>query len=223
MSDKVLKDLLSLKPDARYLRIDHPIYDHFGEKPERATACRKLALDPVKKNILFFGFIRDYKGLDLLLEAAALLPADYTVIVAGEVYGSFDKYAALIEKLGLQQTVALFNQYIGDEEVPLYFGASDVCVLPYRSATQSGITSMAMHFAVPVIATNVGGLSELVHHEKSGLIVPQPDPQQIAVAIRRYFEQGLAEKFILALEEEKKAHSWEAFSTKLLQFAQTLR
>jgi glycosyltransferase involved in cell wall biosynthesis len=223
MSDSVLKDLLSLKPDARYLRIDHPLYDHFGEKTERAEACRKLGIDPSKKTVLFFGFIRDYKGLDLLLEAAAQLPDDYTVIVAGEVYGSFDKYSEIIEKLGISEKIALFNQYIGDEDVPLYFSASDVCVLPYKSATQSGITSIAMHFTVPVIATDVGGLSELVKHERTGLIVEKPEASLIAGSIRRFFTEDFQEKFTAALEEEKKAHSWQAFTRKLLDFADSLR
>lgn len=219
MSDSVLNDLLSLKPDAKYLRIDHPVYDHFGAPLDRAEACAKLGLDPRKKNVLFFGFIRDYKGLDLLLDAAATLPDDYCVLVAGEVYGSFDKYEEQIRRLNLGDRVKLFNHYIGDDQVPDYFSAADVCVLPYKSATQSGITSIAMHFGLPIIATDVGGLKELVHHEQTGLIVPQPEAGQIAATIRRYFDEELKDSFSRALEEEKKAHSWENFSAKLIDFS----
>lgn len=223
MSDSVLKDLLSIKPDARYLRIDHPLYDHFGEKLDREEACKQLQLDPSKKLILFFGFIRDYKGLDLLLDAASQLPDDYCIIVAGEVYGSFEKYDQQIKRLGIASKIKLFNHYIGDQEVPLYFSAADVCVLPYKSATQSGITSIAMHFNLPIIATDVGGLKELVQHERTGLVVEHPDSGLIANAIQRYFNETLKSGFQDAIELEKQQHSWANFALKLTEFAVGLK
>ena len=223
MSDSVLADLLTLKPDAKYLRADHPLYDHFGEKLNREEACSRLGLDPSKKIVLFFGFIRDYKGLDILLDAAANLPEDYTIVVAGEVYGSFEKYEKQIAALGIASRVKLFNHYIGDNEVPAYFSASDVCVLPYKTATQSGITSIAMHFSLPVIATDVGGLSELVHHEKTGLIVEKPEAALLSDSLVRYFDQNLKEQFISQLEIEKKEHSWSLFAAKLIAFSKELR
>ena len=222
MSDSVLADLLSLKPDAKYLRIDHPVYDHFGEQLDREVACKQLGLDPDKKIVLFFGFIRDYKGLDLLLDAAAQLPDDYCIVVAGEVYGSFDKYDEQIKQLGIAHKIKLFHQYIGDQDVPVYFSAADVCVLPYKSATQSGITSIAMHFNLPIIATDTGGLKELVHHEKTGLIVPQPTAPLIATTIRRYFDEDLKTGFAAALQEEKHHHSWSNFASKLIEFSHTI-
>lgn len=222
MSDSVLNDLLSLKPDARYLRIDHPLYDHFGEAFPREKACAELGLDRAKKLVLFFGFIRDYKGLDLLLDATAELPDDYTVIVAGEVYGSFDKYQEQIDRLGIGRKVKLFNRYIGDHEVPLFFSAADVCILPYKSATQSGITSIAMHFALPIIATDTGGLKELIHHNQTGLIVDRPDSKLIRNAIIEYFEKGLKQPFSEALEKEKAEHSWSNFVSKLIGFSKEL-
>lgn len=222
MSDSVLADLLSLKPDAKYLRIDHPLYDHFGERLERETACAKLGIDPAKKIILFFGFIRDYKGLDILLDATASLSDDYCVVVAGEVYGSFEKYEQQIKKLGIEDKLKLFNHYIGDQEVPLYFSAADVCVLPYKSATQSGITSIAMHFNLPIIATDTGGLKELVQHEKTGLIVDQPDATLLTQAFQRYFNEGLKEAFAQQLEVEKTKHSWANFATKLVDFSKEI-
>lgn len=222
MSDSVLNDLLSYRPDAQYIRLDHPVYDNFGQKMSRDVACAQLQLDPNQKHVLFFGFIRDYKGLDILLDAVNSLPEDYTVIVAGEVYGSFDKYDEQIDSLGIRDRIRLFNRYISDAEVPAFFSAADVCVLPYKSATQSGITAIAMHFGLPVIATDTGGLSELVLHERTGLIVPEPEPIQLATAIRRYFDEELKEGFIVQLEEEKKRLSWSAFSKQLVDFIATV-
>jgi glycosyltransferase involved in cell wall biosynthesis len=223
MSDSVLDDLLSLKPDARYLRIDHPLYDHFGEGISRDEACKKLGLDPAKKILLFFGFIRDYKGLDILLESAAQLPDDYCVVVAGEVYGSFDNYRRQIERLGIGGKVKLFNNYIRDGEVPLFFSATDVCVLPYKSATQSGITAIALHFNLPVIATDTGGLKETVHDGRTGLIVAQPQPDLLTAAILRYFREGLKEQFSAAIEQEKYGHSWANFAAKLIEFSTEIK
>ncbi len=222
MSDSVLADLLSLKPDAKYLRIDHPLYDHFGEKLERSAACEQLGIDPTKKIILFFGFIRDYKGLDILLDATASLPDDYCVVVAGEVYGSFDKYEQQIKKLGIRDKLRLFNQYISDQEVPVYFSGADVCVLPYKSATQSGITAIAMHFNLPVIATDTGGLKELIHHEKTGLIVDFPEAGLLLEAMRRYFDEGFKQLFAQNIEAEKTKHSWANFAAKLVEFSKEI-
>lgn len=223
MSDSVLNDLLSLKPDAKYLRIDHPLYDHFGAQLERTEACTQLGLDPEQKIVLFFGFIRDYKGLDLLLDAAAQLPDDYCIVVAGEVYGSFEKYTSQIRRLGIAGKIKLFNHYIGDNEVPAYFSAADVCVLPYKSATQSGITSIAMHFELPIIATDTGGLKELVLHEKTGLIVEKPDAGLIAESIAGYFSRNLKNAFREVIRQEKGKHSWANFAAELMDFAQSLR
>lgn len=222
MSDTVLNDLLTFRPEAKYLRIDHPVYDHFGAAVPKEKACVELGLDPSKKQVLFFGFIRDYKGLDVLLEATAGLPDDYTVIVAGEVYGSFDKYQEQIDRLGISSKVKLFNRYIGDQEVPLFFSAADVCILPYKSATQSGITSIAMHFALPIIATDTGGLKELIHHNETGLIVERPDSTLIRQAIIEYFTKGMRQQFSEALEKEKTEHSWSNFVTRLIGFSKEL-
>lgn len=222
MSDSVLADLLSLKPDAKYLRIDHPLYDHFGKRLTREDACVRLGIDPSKKIILFFGFIRDYKGLDILLDATASLSDDYCVVVAGEVYGSFEKYDQQIKKLGIQNKLKLFNNYISDQEVPVYFSAADVCALPYKSATQSGITAIAMHFNLPVIATDTGGLKELIHHGKTGLIVDQPDAALLTQAFQRYFNEGLKEPFAQQLEVEKTKDSWANFAAKLIDFSKEI-
>lgn len=222
MSDSVLNDLLSLKPDAKYLRIDHPVYNQFGARTPHEEALSKLKLDPAKKYLLFFGFIREYKGLDLLIESLNHLDDDIHVIVAGETYGSFDAYTNLISKHGLTDRVHLFNQYISDEEVTTYFSASDVCILPYKSATQSGITAIAHHFEVPIIATDVGGLKEKVKDGINGLIVPKPDSIQIADAVKKYYQENLTEEFREAIREDNALNTWENFAEKIIEFAKSI-
>lgn len=223
MSDKVLDDLLTIKPDAKYLRINHPLYDHFGAKRPRLESCEKLGLDPERKIVLFFGFIRDYKGLDLLIEAAQYLDSGYQVVVAGEVYGSFEKYQNQIDRLKVADRIKLFNHYIGDDEVPYYFSAADVCVLPYKSATQSGITSISFHFELPMIATDVGGLKETIIDGKYGIIVPEAEAKAIAGSIKKYFDDELKETFSSELKNYRIEHSWERFVSKTLVFAEELQ
>ena len=222
MSDAVLKDLLSIVPDAQYLRVNHPVYNHFPAKIEQTEAQRELKLDPSKKTLLFFGFIRDYKGLDLLIQAMDYLDENYQLIIAGEVYGSFEKYQQLIDASKSKDNIHLFNKYIGDDEVTIYFSASDVCILPYKSATQSGITSIANHYDLPIIATNVGGLKETIHHLKTGLIVEQPEIQLIAQAVNTYFTANYKNEFSEEIKKEKAENSWENFCEKIIEFSKTI-
>ncbi len=221
LSDAVLKDLLSILPDANYLRIDHPVYSHFGEKLARNEASQKLNLSAEKKYLLFFGFIREYKGLDILLEAMKKLSDEYELIVAGEIYGSFEKYQAIIDANKLQEKVHLFNQYIPDDEVATYFSAADVCILPYKGATQSGITAIAHHFDLPIIATDVGGLKETIQHEKTGLMI-QPDASELKNAIELIFEDERLESFSKNISAYKAKNSWENFAQKVIEFSDNL-
>jgi glycosyltransferase involved in cell wall biosynthesis len=222
MSDTVLRDLLSLKPDAKYLRIDHPVYSQFGSKQKRADALEKLNLNENKKYLLFFGFIRAYKGLDLLLEALQELPEEYHLIIAGEVYGSFQKYNNLINDLGVSDRVHLYNYYISDDEVGTFFSSADVCVLPYKGATQSGIIAIADHFNLPCIATDVGGLKQNIRHGETGLIVKTPESKLIAKAIEEYFGDELYTRFSMAIKMQKEDNSWGKFADRLLEFSKTL-
>ena len=222
MSDAVLADLLSLKPDAKYIRVNHPIYNQFGETLPREAALSKLNLASDKKYVLFFGFIRDYKGLDLLIDAMKQLPEDHHLIVAGEVYGSFDKYTKQIAESQLEERIHLFNQYISDDEVNRYFSAADACILPYKSATQSGITAISHHFNLPLIATDVGGLKETIEDGKTGLIVKEPSSEKIAEAISLYYSSDCKSKFSANIEVEKAENSWANFAKKLIAFSQTL-
>lgn len=222
LSDVVEKDLLQLKPDAKILKVGHPVYDHFGEKMDQLEAKAKLKLDPSKKTLLFFGIIRDYKGLDVLIDAFASLDDSFQLIVAGEVYGSFEKYEKQIEDHQLKDRVHIFNQYIDDNEVSPFFSAADVCILPYKSATQSGITGIANHFDLPIIATDVGGLKETITDGKTGLIVKRPESGLIAQTISAYFEGDKKSVFAANIREEKKENSWENFARKLIGFYEEL-
>jgi glycosyltransferase involved in cell wall biosynthesis len=222
MSDAVLNDLLKLKPDAKYIRIDHPVYNHFGEKTNQLKALEKLKLDPTKKTLLFFGFIRSYKGLDVLLKSFEKLDDSYQLIIAGEIYGSFENYQQLINENPNKHNIHLFTDYIDDKDVTFYFSAADVCILPYKSATQSGITAISNHFTLPVIATDVGGLKETVKHLKTGLIVDKVDPEHLKLAIEEYFNQNLKEQFTKAISEENALNSWDNFAEKLIEFSKTI-
>ena len=222
MSDAVLNDLLSIKPNAKYMRINHPVYDHFPTPINQEEAQKQLGLDSSKKTLLFFGFIRDYKGLDLVIQSMDQLDDSYQLVIAGEVYGSFDRYQLLIDQSKAKSRIALFNKYIGDEDVAVYFSASDVCILPYKSATQSGIASISNHYNLPIIATNVGGLKETIHHEKTGLIVENTDSREIATTIKEYFDKNHKSVFAANIALEKAENSWENFGKKLIDFSRTL-
>lgn len=223
MSDSVLNDLLSAKPNAKYIRIDHPLYDHFGEKKTKEEACRELKLDPAKKYALFFGFIREYKGLDLLIEAFKTVDPSIELIIAGEVYGSFDKYRKQLQDPAISGRIHVFNNYISDAEVTHFFSAAEVCVLPYRSATQSGITAISYHFDLPIIATDVGGLKETIEDGVTGMIVKEITAQAISDAINAYFRGNSKESYFEAIQNYKRANSWEAFSDKVLDFIEDLK
>ncbi len=225
MSDKVLADLLHYQPEAKYLRMDHPVYDQFGPRLAQQDALKSLGIEytPSHKYLLFFGIIRKYKGLDLLIEAMSKLGEDYQLIIAGEVYGAFDDYQAIIDQHALSQRVHLFNHYIPDDKVGLYFSASDVCVLPYRSATQSGIISISKHFEIPVIATDVGGLKESITHGETGLMVERPEPALIAESIQHFFTSELKESCKLLIREENERNSWSVFCRRLIEFSEEIQ
>lgn len=220
----VTKDLLDFKPDARYLQTPHPLYSQFGEKISREEAMDKLGIrNRNGRNLLFFGLIREYKGLDILLEAFGKLGNDYNLIIAGEPYGSFEKYQGIIDSLPNRENIYLNTEYIPDYEVTVYFSAADVCVLPYRSATQSGISSISYHFETPLITTDVGGLKELIGDAGTGLLARNPDPESVAETILKYFSSSdLRNSLISNIKAEKQKLSWETFCGKVLAFNNNL-
>lgn len=224
LCNAVSKDLLALKPDAAYTVIQHPLYSHFGNRSDREETEKKLGLAHGKKNILFFGLIREYKGLDILLKAFGGLGEDYQLIVAGEPYGSFDKYQEIIDSLPNMKNVRLFLQYIKDSEVSDYFSVSDVAVLPYRSATQSGISSVSYHFEVPMIVTDVGGLKETIGDRGTGVVAKAGTPEAIREEIVRYFSSPEArEGYIRNIRLEKERLSWKGFCRQLLESAEQIK
>ena len=219
MSRQVLSDLqqLSSKPAAFS---PHPLYDNFGPGVSKEEACRRLGLDAQQRYLLFFGFIRRYKGLDLLLEAMAdprIRDMGLKLLVAGEFYEDRAPYDALIERLGLQDQLQLCTDFVPNSEVRYYFSAADLVVQPYKNATQSGITQVAYHFEKPMVVTNVGGLAEHVPDGKVGLVT-EPRPEAIADAIVRFYEQPI-EGLARQLQEQKKLYSWETFIKALMDTA----
>jgi D-inositol-3-phosphate glycosyltransferase len=197
----------------------HPIYDIYGEKVSRNEALSFLQLPDNQRYILFFGFIRKYKGLDLLIEALGLLKrreteknterADLKLLIAGEFYGDEDFYKNLIKTQNLENQVIIKSDFIPTDDVKYYFGAADVVVQPYRSATQSGISQVAYHFEKPIIVTDVGGLSEIVPHGEAGYVV-EPTPQYIADAIEQFYESDNAIRLEEGVKKNKNRFSWEA-------------
>ena len=219
LCEAVSKDLLQLSPDKKYTVIQHPLYSHFGQKLQREEAERKLGLEPGKKNLLFFGLIRAYKGLDILLEAFGKLPDDYQLIIAGEPYGSFDKYQEIIDSLPNKDRIRMNLKYIKDSEVKDYFSAADLAVLPYRSATQSGISSVSYHFEVPMIVTDTGGLRETIGDRGTGIVAQECTPECILKEIQRFFSDAdLQQECIRNIRLEKERLSWNTFALKLEDF-----
>ena len=211
MSHSVLYDLRTLDTSRPAAYCPHPLYDNYGEAITREQAIRNLSLDPSLRYLLFFGFIREYKGLDLLLYAFAALRQHYPflrLLVAGEFYTSPAPYLSIIEKYGMQKDVLLHTHYIPDDTVASYFCASDLVIQPYRSATQSGITQIAYHFDKPMLVTNAGGLAEIVPHGKAGYVV-DPSVEPIITAVSDFIGHERGEELTAGVREQKKLFSWQ--------------
>ena len=235
MSEKVLGDLPQFAPGKPAKFVAHPLYDNFGEKISKEEARNYLGIALDEKILLFFGFIRKYKGLDILLDAMKILKDDNSklnslnhfplgheskmckLLIAGEFYENRKPYDEQIESLGIKDNLILKTTFIADSEVKYYLCAADVVVQPYRSATQSGVTPLAYHFEKPIIVTNVGGLPSLVPDDKVGLIA-EPTAGTIAAKIQEYFQKGEAH-FIAHLIEEKKKYSWSKMVQTIFELA----
>ena len=208
MSEKVLSDLRTFTNKPAQL-VQHPLYDNFGEPVTKTEARKHLGLDEKDRLILFFGFIRQYKGLDLLLKAMAdtrIKKENIKLVVAGEFYEDDKAYLQLIRDNNLQEQVILKTNFIPDSEVKYFLCSGDCVVQPYKNATQSGVTPLAYHFEKPMIVTNVGGLPSLVPDEKVGLVC-EPEPGSIADAILKFYQLG-EQYFIPHLRSEKEKYSW---------------
>jgi len=225
MSEKVMADLRTFQPVKPAHQVAHPLYDNFGAPIAQSTARQALrdkgvAIEDNARVLLFFGFIRKYKGLDIVLEAMAdprIGDLGIKLLVAGEFYEDAAPYHELIARLGIGERLLLRTDFIPDGEVRDYLCAADAVIQPYRNATQSGVTPLAYHFEKPMIVSNVGGLPALVPHEKVGLVA-EPEPKAMADAILRFFVLG-GSYFLPALQSEKEKYSWNRLVETILSLA----
>lgn len=223
MSEKVMDDLRLFQKTKPAQLVSHPLYDNFGAIISKADARKHLGLSENEKIILFFGFIRKYKGLDLLFEAMAderMKQSGIKLLVAGEFYEDEKAYKEQIEKLGIKDQLILKTDFIPDSKVKYYLCAADAVIQPYRNATQSGVTPLAYHFEKPMVVTNVGGLPSLVPDGKVGLVV-EPNPTAIAEGIIKFYQSG-EQYFISHLRTEKQKYSWQNLISAIFQLAEII-
>jgi len=226
MSENVQNDLKSFTTQKPFSLVPHPLYDNFGEAVPKAEARMRLDIDPNKQIVLFFGFIRKYKGVDLLLEAIRFHKqknpdSQIQFLIAGEFYDDPKPYQAQIDEYGIADQLLLHTHFIADSEVKYYFSAADAVIQPYRNATQSGVTPLAYHFEIPMIVTNVGGLPKLVPDDKAGLVA-EPTAASLSQKIDEFFVKGVAH-FMPHLLEEKKKLSWVKMTESILELARSIK
>jgi len=210
MSRSVLEEIKLFDKEKPRVFCPHPLYDNFGQPVSKETARLALKLEPKENYVLFFGFIRDYKGLDILLDAFAtpqLRNSNIKLLVAGEFYTDDKPYLEQISRLKLADKVVLHTDFIPDSEVYRYFCAADLIAQPYKSATQSGVSQIAYHFDKPMVITNVGGLGEFVPDGKAGFVV-EPNAEAVAHAIHRYYDENLEPYMTEQVRELKKQYAW---------------
>ena len=225
MSESVQRDCRIFMPESRkddVLLSPHPLYDNFGERVDKAEARKALDLPKDKTLLLFFGFIRDYKGLDLLMKSYAKVKGedDLRLVVAGEFYNNGEQYKELERELGLEGKIIWRTDFIPDDKVRYYFSAADMVVQPYKSATQSGVTQIAYHFEKPMLVTNVGGLAEIVPDGKVGYVC-EVDADSIAAAITKFAEMPADKReshFIKNIKKEKEKYGWSKMTAKLYDY-----
>lgn len=211
-SNAVERDLLAVVPDARYRKAPHPVYELFGSAVPKDKARRLLGIS-AKKVILYFGYVRPYKGVMVLIDAMKHMvesgATDVILMIVGEFYEDQRKYRQKVNDLNLIPYIQFVSDYIPNDRVRLFFSAADVVVLPYLSATQSGIVQIAYNFDKPVITTNVGGLSEVVINGKTGFVVPPDNPDALAGAITKFYEENRENEFASNVRREKERFSWD--------------
>ena len=223
LSNEVIADMNTLRIKQKKVMLPHPVFDHFGTKTTKQEALNKLNIKSNGRLILFFGFIRHYKGLDLLIKAMSdqrVKDLGIKLLIAGEFYEPKEKYTDLIASAGLAEHIIIHDQFIPENQIPYYFSAADVLVQPYISATQSGVTPLAFHFDLPMIVTNVGGLKEVVVDKSTGLVT-EPNPTSIANSIVDYFSTG-KNQFEEKLKIHKRQYSWSVFTDGILSLYKQL-
>ena len=219
MAGSVGEELSAFRADIPVKLNPHPLFDNYGTPVSRTEALESLHLDNEYRYLLFFGFIRAYKGLDLLIKAFAdkrFRKKKLKLIVAGEFYEDAEPYKQLIKLYDLEKDVILFDHFIRDADVPLFFGAADIVIQPYKSATQSGVTQIAFHYEKPMLVTDVGGLREIVPDRSCGYVV-KPEPGEISEAILDYFENNRLKEFSEGVRREKEKFSWDKMTASIIE------
>jgi glycosyltransferase involved in cell wall biosynthesis len=219
MSQTVSDDLTAFREKIPIKLSPHPLFDNYGPPVGRKEALAALKLDADESYLLFFGFIRAYKGLDLLIEAFSdrrLRNRKLRLIIAGEFYEDDTPYRDLIKKYDLENDLVFFDHFIKDNEVPLFFSVADLVVQPYKTATQSGVTQIAYYFEKPMLVTDVGGLREIVPDGICGYVV-KPEAVSIAEAIIDYFDNNRKEKFTAGVKQEKAKFSWDKMTAAIIE------
>jgi glycosyltransferase involved in cell wall biosynthesis len=222
MSDKVSMDVKKYSSKPLVLS-PHPIFGHFGEAITKHDARQAIGINAADNVILFFGFIRQYKGLDMLLKVMAtesIKNANIKLLIVGEFYEDAQPYYDLIKDLGIADRVILHTEFVPDTEVKKYVCASDFIIQPYRNATQSGVTPLAYHFEIPMLVTNVGALADTVPNGKCGVVV-EPKVDAIANGIIALYQNGIS-YYTPYIKEEKKKYSWEQMADNFLTLHQRL-
>ena len=217
MSKAVMKDLEKFTDTTHKKYLLHPLYTSFGEKLDKLDARKALGLPEDKQLVLFFGLIRNYKGLDMLLDAMNELKSNPNInlVIAGEFYEDKQPYLDLIKQYGIENQVILHGKFIANEDVKLYFSATDLVALPYRSATQSGVTQVSFHFEVPTLVTNVGGLGEIIPDKVAGYVV-ESNGKAIAEGIKDYFDNNRMPSFTEGMKKEKQKYDWKIFVNEVI-------
>jgi glycosyltransferase involved in cell wall biosynthesis len=224
MSKAVMKDLEKFTSTIHKKYLLHPLYTSFGEKLNKMDARKALELPTDKQLVLFFGLIRNYKGLDMLLDAMNELKSNSNInlVIAGEFYEDKQPYLDLIKKYGIENQVILHGKFIANEDVKLYFSAADLVALPYRSATQSGVTQVSFHFEVPTLVTNVGGLGEIIPDKVAGYVV-ESNGKAIADGINDYFENNRMHLFTEGMIKEKQKYDWKIFADEVIDLYKNIK
>ncbi|NOT37375.1 MAG: glycosyltransferase [Saprospiraceae bacterium] len=221
MSEKVMMDLKMFISSPKVKFVPHPLYDNFGDKIDKLEARKKLNLPIDQKIVLFFGFIRKYKGLDLLLKSIPLLKTkNVKICIAGEYYEDNSFYEEIISDLNISSSLYMHTQFIADSQVKYYLSSADVVIQPYKNATQSGVTPLAYHFEIPMIVTNVGALPSLVPHDKVGLVC-EPNPESIAKSIDEFFLREESH-WLTNIQIEKKKLSWSNMLESIVSLSHDL-